>query len=142
MHSISKLRGWYQFGDIPWEADDILDASQPQIRDDQTVSRKPSDLSNILGATAFNAHALATSTATTTWTVKTCAGALYKRIPQPTRARCSAFCKCIQVRTCYAPGPGHDRFEQSYNRIDGFRSTSRSTFCRTTKFRLHGDVNP
>ena len=24
---------------IPWEADDTLDASQPQIRDDQTVSR-------------------------------------------------------------------------------------------------------
>ena len=62
---------------IPWEADDTLDVSQPQIRDDQTVSRKPSDLSNILGATAFNAHALATSTATTKSTITTCAGTFY-----------------------------------------------------------------
>ena len=29
---------------IPWEEDDTPDASQSQIRDDQTVSRKPSDL--------------------------------------------------------------------------------------------------
>ena len=28
---------------IPWEEDDTLDTSQSQIRDDQTVSRKPSD---------------------------------------------------------------------------------------------------
>ena len=54
-----------------------LDASQSQIRDDQTVSRKSSDLSNILGATAFNAHAPATSTATTTSTITTFAGASY-----------------------------------------------------------------
>ena len=67
---------------IPCGAGDTLDASQPQIRDDQTVSRKPSDLSNILGATAFNAHALATSTATTTLTVTTCAGASYAAYSQ------------------------------------------------------------
>ena len=62
---------------ISWDADDKLDASQPQIRDDQTVSQNPSDLSNILGATAFNAHTLAASTVTTTSTVTTCAGASY-----------------------------------------------------------------
>ena len=62
---------------IPWDADDTLDASQPQIRDDQTVSTKPSDFSNILGVTAFHAHAHATSTATTTSTITTCAGASY-----------------------------------------------------------------
>ena len=67
---------------IPWEADDTLDASQPQIRDDQTVSRKPSYLSSILGATAFNAHALATSTAATTSTVTTCAGVSYAAYSQ------------------------------------------------------------
>ena len=60
---------------IPWEVDDTLDASQTQIRHDQTVSKKPSDFSNILGATAFNAHALATSTLTTTSTITTSAGA-------------------------------------------------------------------
>ena len=67
---------------IPWEGDDTLDASQSEIRDDQTVSRKPSDLSNILGATAFNDHTLGTSTATTTSTITTCAGAYYTAYSQ------------------------------------------------------------
>ena len=67
---------------IPWEEDDTLDASQSQIRDDQTVSRKPSDLSNISDVTAFNAHALATFTATTTSTITTCAGASYTAYSQ------------------------------------------------------------
>ena len=81
---------------IPWEAYDTLGTSQPQIRDNRTVSRKPSDLSNILGATAFNAHALATSTVTTTSTITTCAGASYavhsqEYTPGLPRARCIAF---------------------------------------------------
>ena len=62
---------------IPWEEDETLDTSQSQIRDDQTVSRKPSELSNILDATAFNTYVHATPTATTTSTIMTCAGASY-----------------------------------------------------------------
>ena len=61
---------------------DTLDASQPQIRGDQTVSRKPSDLSNILNVTALNAHALTTSTATTTLTIASCADASYAAYSQ------------------------------------------------------------
>ena len=60
---------------IPWDANDTLDASLLVLRNDQTVSRKRSDLASILGATAFNAHVLAASTTTTTSTITTCAGA-------------------------------------------------------------------
>ena len=84
---------------IPWEEDDTLDASQSQIRDDQTVSQKPSDFSNILGVTAYNAHALATSTATTTSTITTCAGA--------------SHAAHSQAYTAGYPGPIASQFENA-----------------------------
>ena len=84
---------------IPWKEDDTPDAPQSQICDDQTVSRKPSDLSNILGATAFKAHAHATSTATTTSTITTCAGASYAPYSQ--------------AYTAAYPGPVASHFEKA-----------------------------
>ena len=63
------------------------------------VSQKPSDFSNILGATAYNAHALPASTATTTSTITTCAGTLHAAHSQ--------------VYTTAYPGPVASHFENA-----------------------------